>query len=152
MKRPESLNNYRQLGNKHKKLLSNLLTHNTAKAMPQATLKAPPCATLSSPPPNYTVRGYNLCRKPFSSPALPVAGPSSPVQIRSNLVVGIQSPSPDLALVLSQNQLTQSNTHSSLKTIFAGSTIHGNVSVTFNSSTQYGCKRRRIRVIDSDSE
>ena len=153
-KRPESLNNYRQLGNNHKKLISNLLTHNTAKAMPQATLKAPPCATLSSPPPNYTVPGYNnnLCRMPVSSTALPLAGPSSPVQNRSTLGVGIQSLSTDLALVPSQNQLTQSNTHSSLKTIFAGSTIHGNVSVTFNSTTQYGCKRRRIRVIDSDSE
>ena len=53
---------------------------------------------------------------PVSSPALPLAGPSSPVQNRSTLGVGIQSLSPDLALVPSQNQLTQSNTHSSLKT------------------------------------
>ena len=89
---------------------------------------------------------------PVSSPALPLEGPSSPVQNRSTLGVGIQSLSPDLALFPSQNQLTQSNTNSSLKTIFAGSTIHGNVSVTFNSTTQYGCKRRRNRVIDSDCE
>ena len=85
-----------------------------------------------------------------SSPALPQAGPSSPVQNKS--IFGIPSLSPDSDLVPSPNQWTKSNTYSSLKTIFADSTIHGNVSLAFNSTTQYGCKRRHIRVIDSESK
>lgn len=186
-KRPESLNNYRQLGNSHKKQISHLLTHNTAKPQPQATLSAPPPnytseylprpgpvpalhylptaqtqATLPAPPPNAT-SGYLHQAQPLPAPALnylPISGPSNtvtsnnqlPYQGQRNWPVDVPSTTSD-SLILSQtapSQMTQSNTRSSLESVFAGTTIHGNVYVNFNNN--YGTKRRRIRVIESDSD
>lgn len=161
-KRPESLNNYRQLGNVHKKQISNLLTHNSAQ--PQATLCAPTPSSSTNYPPIAAPTQSHIASGSKAN-CFPLAGPSnshdssSTVQLYDPSVsksnpINISS---DGGLVPSQSNVTsstqlsqQSNTRFSMESIFAGTTINGNVNVNFNNYSS--SKRRRIRVIASDSD